>query len=71
MKKKGFTLAEVLLTLVIIGVISVMIFPTVINNTKRHEFRSAIKKALSNTNRALELNYGLTMILLIIYLKRE
>ena len=48
MKKRGFTLAEVLLTLVIIGVVSALVFPTVINNTKRHEFRSAIKKALTD-----------------------
>ena len=59
MKKLGFTLAEVLITLVIIGVIAAMTVPTLMNNTNAQEFRSALKKAISGLNQALTLNYAL------------
>ena len=59
MKKLGFTLAEVLITLVIIGVIAAMTVPTLMNNTNAQEFRSALKKAISGANQALTLNYAL------------
>lgn len=59
MKKLGFTLAEVLITLVIIGVIAAMTVPTLMNNTNAQEFRSAFKKAISGVNQALTLNYAL------------
>lgn len=59
MKKLGFTLAEVLITLVIIGVIAAMTVPTLMNNTNSQEFRSALKKAISGVNQALTLHYAL------------
>ncbi len=59
MKKLGFTLAEVLITLVIIGVIAAMTVPTLMQNTNAQEFRSALKKAISATNQALTLHYAL------------
>ena len=59
MKKLGFTLAEVLITLVIIGVIAAMTVPTLMNNTNAQEYRSAFKKAISATNQALTLQYAL------------
>jgi len=59
MKKLGFTLAEVLITLVIIGVIAAMTVPTLMNNTNAQEFRSALKKAISGANQALTLHYAL------------
>lgn len=59
MKKLGFTLAEVLITLVIIGVIAAMTVPTLMNNTNAQEFRSALKKAVSGVNQALTLHYAL------------
>lgn len=59
MRKLGFTLAEVLITLVIIGVIAAMTVPTLMNNTNAQEFRSALKKAISGANQALTLNYAL------------
>ena len=45
--KNGFTLAEVLITLVIIGVVAAMTIPTMINNTKKQEYVSALKKNYS------------------------
>ena len=59
MKKLGFTLAEVLITLVIIGVIAAMTVPTLMQNTNAQEFRSALKKAISGVNQALTLHYAL------------
>lgn len=59
MKKLGFTLAEVLITLVIIGVIAAMTVPTLMQNTNAEEFRSGLKKAISGLNQALTLNYAL------------
>ena len=59
MKKLSFTLAEVLITLVIIGVIAAMTVPTLMNNTQGQEYKSALKKAISGMNQALTLNYAL------------
>ena len=49
---KGFTLAEVLITLVIIGVIAAMTIPTLINKTNNHEYISRLKKAYSTMAQA-------------------
>lgn len=57
--KKGFTLAEVLITLVIIGVIAAMTIPTLMNSTNNQEFRVGLKKAISSLNQAMSLNYAL------------
>lgn len=43
----GFTLAEVLITLVIIGVIAAMTIPTLMKNTQKQELISGLKKAQS------------------------
>ena len=45
--KNGFTLAEVLITLVIIGVIAALTIPNVINTTKKQEYVSSLKKTYS------------------------
>ena len=60
MKKSGFTLAEVLITLVIIGVIAAMTIPTLLSNTGKQETKTALKKAMSVINQAITLNYALT-----------
>ena len=59
MKKFGFTLAEVLITLVIIGVIASITIPALMNNTKGEENITAYKKALSVMNQALRTEYAL------------
>ena len=59
MKKLGFTLAEVLITLVIIGVIAAMTVPTLMNNTQGQENKTAFKKAISSMNQALTMEYAL------------
>lgn len=51
--KNGFTLAEVLITLVIIGVIAALTIPTAINNTKEQELKSQFAKAYSTISQGL------------------
>ena len=66
MKKRfGFTLAEVLITLGIIGVVAAMTIPTLIANTNSQKFRSQFKKSISTLNQAglmgeaqFDMNYG-------------
>ena len=58
-KKKAFTLAEALITLVIIGVIAALTIPAILVNTEQHEYKSALKKALSALNQVIELNIAL------------
>ena len=46
--KKGFTLAEVLITLVILGVVAAMTIPTLVANTRDAEYRAKAKKTQGN-----------------------
>ena len=57
--KKAFTLAEALITLIIIGVIAALTIPAILINTEQHEYKSALKKALSTLNQIIELNIAL------------
>ena len=55
MKRKfGFTLAEVLITLSIIGVVSAMTLPTLNANVGSARNSAALKKALSTLNGAVK-----------------
>ena len=57
MKKKiAFTLAEVLITLAILGVVAAFIIPSVISNTKEKEYKTELLKAISSLNQAIVLN---------------
>ena len=58
-KKKGFTLAEALITLVILGVIAALTIPAVLVNTEQNEYKTAFKKALSVLNQVIELTLAL------------
>ena len=51
-KKFAFTLAEVLITLGIIGVVAAMTIPNLIANTNGAKFKSQFKKTLSTLNQA-------------------
>ena len=48
MKKNGFTLAEVLITLAIIGIVAVLTLPALNANTQEQQARTALKK-MTNT----------------------
>ncbi|MCI1273131.1 MAG: prepilin-type N-terminal cleavage/methylation domain-containing protein [Clostridiaceae bacterium] len=58
-KRFGFTLAEVLITLGIIGVVAAMTMPTLMNATNGAQFKAAYKKALSAISQAVVLNVAL------------
>ena len=51
----AFTLAEVLITLVIVGVIAAMTIPTLINKTEKQEFVNRFKKSHAVLTQALNL----------------
>ena len=45
-KMKAFTLAEVLITLGIIGVVAAMTMPTLMNSTNGAQYKTAYKKSI-------------------------
>ncbi len=58
-KRFGFTLAEVLITLGIIGVVAAMTMPTLMNQTNGAQYKAAYKKALSAISQGVTLNVAL------------
>ena len=52
--KKGFTLAEVLITLGIVGVVSALTLPTLINNFRAKALETSFKKADAVLTRAMQ-----------------
>ncbi|MDE6138793.1 MAG: type II secretion system GspH family protein [Candidatus Gastranaerophilales bacterium] len=54
--KTGFTLAEVLITLGIIGVVAAMTIPTLISNMASQRYRTQLKKTVSTLSQAARLN---------------
>ncbi len=58
-RRFGFTLAEVLITLTIIGVIAAMTIPTLLSNTSDQEYKTGLKKAISTINQAITMQYAL------------
>ena len=59
MKKTAFTLAEVLITLAIIGVVAAVSIPSVISNSNQQQYRTGLKKAISVLNSAITMNMAL------------
>lgn len=65
MRQKAFTLAEVLITLGIIGVVAALTMPSLIANMQKKELQTALQKAYSTLSQALTLyenDNGLPMI---------
>jgi prepilin-type N-terminal cleavage/methylation domain-containing protein len=56
-KKAAFTLAEVLITLGIIGVVAALTLPSVIQNAQRRELQTGLKKGYSTIAQALDMYY--------------
>lgn len=59
-RKSAFTLAEVLVTLGIIGVVAAMTMPVLIANTKKSEYSSKLKKVYSSLSQAILLSETLS-----------
>ena len=57
--KKAFTLAEVLITMVVIGVVAAITVPSLLLTTEKKENVARYKKALSTINQAINRNYAL------------
>ncbi len=57
--KKAFTLAEVLITLAIIGVVAALTIPSVVANANQQEFKTGLRKAVSVLNSAITTNIAL------------
>jgi len=51
----GFTLAEVLITLLITGIVASLVIPTVINDTQKQEWVTGLQKSLSDFNQAYKM----------------
>lgn len=56
MKKNGFTLAEVLITLAIIGVVATLTLPALMINTAEQQAKTALKKGISTLSDAAQMN---------------
>ena len=55
MKKTGFTLAEVLITLAIIGVVATMTLPALMTNTQEQQAKTGLKKMINTLTLAGEM----------------
>ena len=58
-KKYAFTLAEVLITLAVIGIVAALSIPSVISNTQQQEFKTGLRKAVSVLNSAIVMGKAL------------
>ena len=54
--KQAFTLAEALMTLIIIGIVATITIPSVISHYRALQFKTAFKKAIKTVNEAISLN---------------
>ncbi len=57
MKNKGFTLAEILITLAIIGVVAALTIPTVVRSIQEQQLKTQFKKVYNTLNLALSKTY--------------
>ena len=59
MKKIGFTLAEVLVTLAIIGVVATMTLPALMTNTQEQQAKTGLKKGINTLTEAAQTNQAI------------
>jgi prepilin-type N-terminal cleavage/methylation domain-containing protein len=57
MKNFGFTLAEILITLAIVGIVAVLTIPTVCANIRAKKLQSQFNKAYTDLNQAVRIFY--------------
>lgn len=63
-RKSAFTLAEVLITLGIIGVVAAMTLPTLVNDKQNKELQTQFKKLITNSIRLRDCFIMITEFLL-------
>lgn len=59
MKKNGFTLAEVLITLAIIGVVATLTLPALMTNTQEQQAKTALKKGINTLTEAAQMHQAI------------
>ena len=59
MKKNGFTLAEVLITLAIIGVVATLTLPALMTNTAEQQAKTSFKKGINTLTEAAQMNQAI------------
>ena len=59
MKKTGFTLAEVLITLTIIGVVATMTLPALMTNVQEQQAKTGLKKGLNTLTEAAQMTQSI------------
>jgi len=59
METKGFTLAEILITLSIIGIVAILTIPSVIVSSNQQEYKVGLQKAVDTLNKAITMNVAL------------
>ena len=52
MSRKAFTLAEILITLTVIGVVAALTIPTLLQNTNQAELKTALKREVADFSQA-------------------
>jgi len=57
-KQQAFTLAEVLVTLGIIGVVAAMTLPSIIDNSRNKQLETALRRSYSVLSQALDMHYA-------------
>ena len=57
-KRYAFTLSELLIAIVIIGVIAAITVPSVMTVTAKEEHKTRLKKTFSSLSQAINLSYG-------------
>jgi len=60
MKKNGFTLAEVLITLTIIGVVAMMTLPALLTNVAEQQAKTGLKKGINSLTEAAQMSQAIS-----------
>ena len=60
MKKNGFTLAEVLITIAIIGIVATLTLPALMTNTQEQQAMTGLKKGINTLTEAAQMNNAIS-----------
>ncbi len=60
MKKNGFTLAEVLITIAIIGIVATLTLPALMTNTQEQQAITGLKKGINTLTEAAQMNNAIS-----------